>query len=34
MKGSQKIFDFLNEALTAELTALNQFFAAYKLAEN
>jgi bacterioferritin len=34
MKGSQKIIDFLNEALTAELTAINQYFAAYKLAEN
>ncbi len=34
MKGSPKIIDFLNEALTAELTAINQYFAAYKLAEN
>lgn len=34
MQGSQKIIDFLNEALTAELTAINQYFAAYKVAEN
>lgn len=34
MKGSPKIIEFLNEALTAELTAVNQYFAHYKLCEN
>ncbi len=34
MKGSPKIIEFLNEALTAELTAINQYFAHSKLCEN
>lgn len=34
MHGSPAILDFLNEALTAELTAINQYFAHSKLCEN
>lgn len=34
MKGSPEIIEFLNEALTAELTAINQYFAHAKLCEN
>ena len=34
MKGSPAIIEFLNEALTAELTAINQYFAHAKLCEN
>jgi bacterioferritin len=34
MQGSSAIIDFLNEALTAELTAINQYFAHSKLCEN
>ena len=34
MKGSDAIIEFLNEALTAELTAVNQYFAHAKLCEN
>lgn len=34
MNGSPEIIEFLNEALTAELTAINQFFAHAKLCEN
>ncbi|MCB0996726.1 MAG: bacterioferritin [Acidimicrobiales bacterium] len=34
MQGSPDIIAFLNEALTAELTAVNQYFAHYKLCEN
>lgn len=34
MKGSPKVIEFLNEALTAELTAINQYFAHAKLCEN
>ena len=34
MKGSDTIIEFLNEALTAELTAVNQYFAHAKLCEN
>ena len=34
MQGSPEIIDFLNEALTAELTAINQYFAHAKLCEN
>lgn len=34
MKGSATIIEFLNEALTAELTAINQYFAHAKLCEN
>lgn len=32
MKGSEKVVDILNEALTAELTAVNQYFIASKMA--
>jgi bacterioferritin len=32
--GSPEIIEFLNEALTAELTAVNQYFAHSKLCEN
>ena len=32
MKGSPKVVEFLNEALTAELTAVNQYFIASKMA--
>ncbi len=34
MQGSPKIIEFLNEALTAELTAINQYFAHSKLCDN
>ncbi len=34
MKGSDRVIEFLNEALTAELTAINQYFAAAKMSEN
>ncbi|MEM7274232.1 MAG: bacterioferritin [Actinomycetota bacterium] len=34
MQGSPKIIEFLNEALTAELTAINQYFAHAKLCES
>ena len=34
MQGSPEIIEFLNEALTAELTAINQYFAASKIAGN
>jgi bacterioferritin len=34
MQGSPEVIEFLNEALTAELTAINQYFAAAKIAEN
>ncbi|MFV0257464.1 MAG: bacterioferritin [Acidimicrobiales bacterium] len=34
MKGSPAIIAYLNEALTAELTAINQYFAHAKLCEN
>lgn len=34
MKGSPEIIEFLNEALTAELTGINQYFAHAKLCEN
>lgn len=34
MQGDPEIIDFLNEALTAELTAINQYFAHSKLCEN
>ncbi|MFV0524869.1 MAG: bacterioferritin [Acidimicrobiales bacterium] len=34
MKGSPAIIEFLNEALTAELTAINQYFTHAKLCEN
>ncbi|MEM7141194.1 MAG: bacterioferritin [Actinomycetota bacterium] len=34
MRSEPEIIDFLNEALTAELTAINQYFAHAKLCEN
>lgn len=34
MKGSPEVIEFLNEALTAELTAINQYFAHAKLCEH
>jgi bacterioferritin len=34
MKGSENVIEFLNEALTSELTAINQDFAHAKLCEN
>jgi bacterioferritin len=34
MQGSSVIIEFLNEALTAELTAINQYFAHSKLCDN
>ncbi|MEM7322909.1 MAG: bacterioferritin [Actinomycetota bacterium] len=34
MDGSPKVIEFLNEALTAELTAINQYFAHAKLCDN
>lgn len=34
VQGSPQIIEFLNEALTAELTAINQYFAHAKLCEN
>ncbi len=34
MQGSESVIEFLNEALTAELTAINQYFAHAKICEN
>ena len=34
MQGDQEIVEFLNEALTAELTAINQYFIHAKMCEN
>ncbi len=34
MDGSPRLIEFLNEALTAELAAINQYFAHSKLCEN
>ncbi|MGH8907823.1 MAG: bacterioferritin [Egibacteraceae bacterium] len=34
MKGSTPVLDILNEALTAELTAVNQYFISSKMAKN
>jgi len=34
MKGSSAVIDVLNDALTAELTAINQYFIASKMAKN
>ncbi len=34
MQGHPAVIEFLNEALTAELTAVNQYFAAAKIADN
>ncbi|MEQ8842106.1 MAG: bacterioferritin [Acidimicrobiales bacterium] len=34
MRGDEAVIEFLNEALTSELTAINQYFAHAKLCEN
>ena len=34
MQGSPKVIEFLNEALTSELTAINQYIAHAKICEN
>ena len=34
MKGSQRVIDLLNEVLTAELTAINQYFIHAKMCQN
>src|ERR1700739_146188 len=34
MRGDQRVLEFLNEQLTAELTAINQFFLHGKMQEN
>lgn len=34
MKGDQKIIDVLNEVLTSELTAINQYFIHHKMCED
>ena len=34
MRGDAQVVDFLNEVLTAELTAINQYFVHYKMLEN
>lgn len=34
MKGHPEVIELLNECLTAELTAINQYFAHYKMCEN
>lgn len=34
MQGDPNVIEFLNEALTAELTTINQYFIAAKMAEN
>ena len=34
MKGDREIIEALNEILTAELTAINQYFVHYKMLEN
>ncbi len=34
MQGSPRVIEFLNEALTAELTAINQYFAHSKLCDS
>lgn len=34
MQGSERVIEVLNEALTAELTAVNQYFIASKMAAN
>ena len=34
MRGDERVLEFLNEQLTAELTAINQYFLHYKMQEN
>ncbi|WP_020521284.1 bacterioferritin [Catelliglobosispora koreensis] len=34
MQGDKRVIEFLNEQLTAELTAINQYFLHYKMQEN
>jgi bacterioferritin len=34
MQGDPEVIDFLNELLTSELTAINQYFVHYKMCEN
>ena len=34
MKGNEKVIELLNEVLTAELTAINQYFIHYKMLAN
>lgn len=34
MKGNPAVLEFLNEALTAELTAINQYYVHYKMCQN
>ncbi|WP_199033840.1 bacterioferritin [Glycomyces salinus] len=34
MQGDERVIEFLNEQLTAELTAINQYFLHYKMQEN
>jgi bacterioferritin len=34
MRGDDRVLEFLNEQLTAELTAINQYFLHYKMQEN
>lgn len=34
MRGDERVIEFLNEQLTAELTAINQYFLHYKMQEN
>ncbi|HEY1822757.1 MAG TPA: bacterioferritin, partial [Trebonia sp.] len=34
MRGDERVIEFLNEQLTAELTAINQYFLHGKMQEN